>query len=133
VSDFNQQVIDEFRANGGKVERFGSAPVTLMHLTGAKSGEPRLTPVVAFPLDDRLFVVASKAGAPEHPAWYHNLLAHPRFEIEVGTERYEVEAVPVTGAERDALYAQVVEVMPGFGAYQEQTSRVIPIVELRRV
>ena len=133
MSDFNQQVIDEFRANDGKVASFGSAPVALLHLKGAKTGEPRLTPVVAFPLDGHLYVVASKAGAPDNPAWYHNILAHPHFEIEIGADRYEVDAVAVEGAERDALYAKVVEAMPGFGEYQEKTTRVIPILELKRV
>jgi deazaflavin-dependent oxidoreductase (nitroreductase family) len=134
MSDFNQQVIEEFRANDGKVGgMFDGANMILLTTTGAKSGAERLSPLVYFPDGDRIVVVASKAGAPEHPAWYHNVLAHPRVTAEVGTERFEADAVPIEGDERDELYAQIVAVMPQFGEYQANTERTIPLVGLNRV
>jgi deazaflavin-dependent oxidoreductase (nitroreductase family) len=134
MSDFNQQVIEEFRANDGKVGgMFDGANMILLTTTGAKSGEERLSPLVYFPDGDRIVVVASKAGAPDHPAWYHNVLAHPRVTAEVGSERFAADAVPIEGEERDALYARIVAVMPQFGEYQANTERTIPLVGLNRV
>ncbi|HVT41383.1 MAG TPA: nitroreductase family deazaflavin-dependent oxidoreductase [Acidimicrobiales bacterium] len=133
MSDFNQAIIEEFRANGGKVGGgFDGAPMVLLTTTGAKSGKTRVNPVVALVEGDHLYVFASKAGAPTNPDWYHNLVAHPVVGVEFGTEKFEADAVPVTGAERDRLYAAQVAVMPGFGEYEKATTRVIPVVELRR-
>lgn len=132
VNDFNRRVIDEFRANGGRVGLpFEGAPVLLLTTTGARSGERRTTPVVYLRDGERLVIFASKAGAPSHPAWYHNLLAEPRATIEVGTESREVEAVVTSGEERDELYRRQVEAFPQFAEYEQRTTRQIPVVALR--
>ncbi|HUY08930.1 MAG TPA: nitroreductase family deazaflavin-dependent oxidoreductase [Candidatus Dormibacteraeota bacterium] len=130
-NDFNSQVIKEFRANKGKVGgNFEGAPVLLLHTTGAKSGEPRVNPVMYLDLDGRRFVFASKGGAPTNPGWYHNLVANPSVMAELGTETLSAQAVPVEGAEHDRIYAAQATRFPGFGEYQEKTERVIPVVEL---
>jgi deazaflavin-dependent oxidoreductase (nitroreductase family) len=134
MSDFNQQIMDEFRANDGKVGGgFDGAPMVLLTTTGAKSGNRRTNPLVCLVEGDRVYIFASKAGAPTNPAWYHNLVANPRVTVERGSETYEADAVVVTGPERDRLFAAQASVMPGFADYQAKTSRVIPVVELRRV
>ncbi len=133
MSDFNRRVIEEFRANGGVVGGpFEGAPVVLLTTTGARSGEKRVSPLVGLLEDDTLYVFASKAGAPTNPDWYHNLLAHPDVEVEFGDDRFDAVAAPVTGPERDRLYAAQVERMPAFADYEKATERVIPVVELRR-
>jgi deazaflavin-dependent oxidoreductase (nitroreductase family) len=133
VNDWNARVIEEFRANGGKVGgRFDGAPVLLLHTTGAKSGLERVNPMMFLDLDGGRYVFASKAGADTNPDWYHNLLAHPEVTVEAGTETYAATAVPVAGAARDRIYAEQARRYPGFAEYQEKTSRVIPVVELRR-
>jgi deazaflavin-dependent oxidoreductase (nitroreductase family) len=134
MSDFNRAVIDEFRANHGKVGGgFAGAVMVLLTTTGAKSGERRVNPLVGLVDGDTLYVVASKGGAPTSPDWYHNLLAHPEVEVEFGDERFEATAVPIlSGPERDRLYAAQVAQQPGFADYEKATTRVIPIVELRR-
>jgi deazaflavin-dependent oxidoreductase (nitroreductase family) len=135
VSDWNTGIIEEFRANAGKVGGpFEGAPMIIIHTIGAKSGEERETPLVYFPQDDdTLVIVASAAGAPKHPAWYHNAIANPRFDVEVGTERFPVDAVEITDEERDLVWKLVVAQSPGFGEYQEKTDRVIPLLRLTRV
>jgi deazaflavin-dependent oxidoreductase (nitroreductase family) len=131
VNDFNRSIVDEFRANDGKVGGpFEGAPMLLLTTTGAKSGQARTVPVVYLPDGDRYIVFASKAGAPTHPDWYHNLVANPRVSVEVGSERFDADAVPLTGEEHDRLFAKQAERMPGFKEYQERTSRVIPVVAL---
>jgi deazaflavin-dependent oxidoreductase (nitroreductase family) len=134
TTDFNRTVIDEFRANHGVVGGgFAGAPMVLLTTTGAKSGAQRVNPLVAFVDDGTLYVVASKGGAPTNPDWYHNLLANPEVEVEFGDERFGATAVPiVSGPERDRLYAVQVAAQPGFADYEKATTRVIPIVELRR-
>jgi len=134
MSDFNQQIIDEFRANEGRVGGpFEGAPMILVHHVGAKSGTERVTPLVHFPDGDgRTVIVASAAGAPKHPAWFHNIKANPKIDVEVGTEKYQVVAEEVTGDERDALWERVVSAAPGFREYQEKTDRTIPLVRLTR-
>ena len=134
MSDFNQQIIDEFRANEGRVGGpFAGAPMILIHHIGAKSGTERVTPLVQFPEGDgRTIIVGSAAGAPTHPAWYHNLKANPKIVVEVGTEEYQVVAEEVTGAERDALWERVVSEAPGFRDYEEKTDRTIPLLRLTR-
>jgi deazaflavin-dependent oxidoreductase (nitroreductase family) len=104
----------------------------LLTSVGAKSGNPFTTPVMYVADGDRLLVFASKAGAPTHPDWYHNLVAHPRVTVEVGTENYEANAEVLVGEERDRLYAQQAERSPIFGEYQAKTTRVIPVVALTR-
>jgi deazaflavin-dependent oxidoreductase (nitroreductase family) len=132
-NDFNQRIIAEFRANGGEVGGpFAGAPMLLLTTTGAKSGQRRTTPLVYLPDGDRFIVIASKGGAPAHPAWYHNLAAHPETTIEVGTESIPVTALVVTGEERDKLYARQAELRPAFAEYQTKTTRRIPVVALQR-
>lgn len=131
---FNAGIVEEFRANAGVVGGpFAGATLLLLSSTGAKSGQPRLNPLAYFGIDGRIFIVGSKAGADTNPAWVHNLRANPHAHIEVGTEAYDVTARELPAAERDAVFAQVVAAAPGFGEYQEKTSRVIPIFELQRV
>jgi deazaflavin-dependent oxidoreductase (nitroreductase family) len=131
---FNAQLIEEFRANGGKVGgRFEGRPVLLLTTTGAKSGRSFTLPLVYLDDDGRMLIFASKAGAPKHPDWYHNLVANPEVTVEVGTEKYRANAVVVTGEERDRLYAKQVAAMPTFGEYQEKTTRIIPVIALERI
>ncbi len=133
MSDFNTKIIEEFRANNGIVGGpFEGAPMVLLTTTGAKSGQPRTSPLVYLPDGDRVVIFASKAGAPTHPDWYRNLKANPTVRVEVGAATYGATAVEVTGAERDMLYAKQVERMPGFKAYQDGTTRVIPVIALER-
>ncbi|MGH7642873.1 MAG: nitroreductase family deazaflavin-dependent oxidoreductase [Candidatus Dormibacteria bacterium] len=128
---FNQGVIDEFRANQGKVGgNFEGAPVLILHTSGAKSGQERIHPMMYLDLEGRRFVFASKAGADSNPDWYHNLVAHPEVQVEMGTENYSATALPLRGADRDRIYAEQARRFPNFGEYQEKTQRVIPVVEL---
>lgn len=133
MSAWNGKVIAEFRANDGKVGgNFEGAPLLLLHTVGAKSGEPRTTPMMYLPKDDRYLVFASYAGADQNPAWYHNLKANPEVEVEVGTDRFVATAVEVQGAERDANYAEQAKLFPGFKEYEDKTDRTIPVVALVR-
>jgi deazaflavin-dependent oxidoreductase (nitroreductase family) len=133
MDDFNRKVIEEFRANGGEVGGpFEGSPVLLLTSTGAKSGERRTTPVMYLPDDERMVIFASKAGAPENPAWYHNLLANPNAKVEVGSETVEVEATVTSGEERARLFKQQAELFPQFAEYEKKTTREIPVVALAR-
>jgi deazaflavin-dependent oxidoreductase (nitroreductase family) len=133
ANNFNQRIIEEFRANGGKVGGpFEGAPMLLLTSTGAKSGRRHTTPLVYLPDGDRFVVIASKGGAPKHPDWYHNLVAHPETTIEVGSETIPVTAVVITGEERDRLYATQAGLRPAFSEYQTKTTRRIPVVALER-
>lgn len=131
-NDFNQRIIDEFRANRGRLSgMFENARLILLTTTGARSGRPHTTPVGYLPDGgERVLVIASAGGSPRHPAWYHNLLAHPEVTVESGAFTYRARAVPLTGEERDAAFARAVESDPGWAAYQEKTSRTIPVVAL---
>ena len=134
MSDFNDQVIAEFRANHGKVGgNFEGAPLLLLHSTGAKSGEERVSPMMYLPDGDRYLVFASKAGAPDNPDWYHNLVAHPEASIEVGDDTVAVLAEELPRAERDAKYAEQAALYPGFADYEAKTDRVIPVLALTPV
>jgi deazaflavin-dependent oxidoreductase (nitroreductase family) len=134
VSDWNEKIIEEFRANEGRVGGpFEGAPMILIHHIGARSGTERVTPLVYFPEDDgRMVVIASKAGAPTNPDWYHNLRANPEIDVEVGTETFPVRVTEAQGAEREGIWARAVAAMPGFGEYQEKTTRTIPVLVLER-
>jgi deazaflavin-dependent oxidoreductase (nitroreductase family) len=133
ADDYNTQIVAEFRANHGKVGgNFEGAPLLLLHNKGARSGQVRVKPMMYLPDGDRYLVFASKGGADENPAWYHNLVAHPEVEIEVGDETVAVRAEEVTGAERDRKYAEQAALYPGFAAYEAKTSRVIPVIALVR-
>jgi len=129
----NTPVAEEFRTNDGKVGGWlEGADILLLTTTGAKSGQPRLAPLAYFTIDDKLIVVGSKGGHPKHPDWVHNLRAHPRAHIEVGTVAYDVVARELPPEERDATYPKVVALRPQFGDYQKRTTRVIPLFELQR-
>ena len=130
---FNANIVDEFRANGGKVGGpFEGGNLLLLTTTGAKSGQSRLSPLAYFTVDGRVIVVGSYAGADIDPAWVHNLRKNSRAHIEVGTTNYDVNARELPSAERDDLYPRLVEQSPVFGEYQQKTSRVIPLFELAR-
>ena len=132
--DWNSNIIQEFRANEGKVGGpFDGAPLLLLHTTGARSGEERINPMMYLADGDRLVVFASKGGAPTNPDWYHNLVANPDLEIEVGTERRKVRARVAEGEEHDQLYAEQSKRYPQFAKYQEGTDRTIPVVILEPV
>lgn len=136
MSDFNARVIEEFRANGGVVTEaapFGDRLV-ILHSTGARSGRERINPLASFVIDGKRVVIASKGGAPDHPAWYHNLVANPAATIEVGVdgavETRAVRARDCDAAERDELFAEVAAIAPGFAEYEQRTDRVIPVLVL---
>lgn len=129
---FNDEIIAEFRANGGQVARFGDSLILLHHI-GAKSGAERVSPVMGLPSDGGWLIAASKGGSPENPAWYHNLLANPEVTIETPDDAaVPVRAVELTGAERDAAWSRFTAASPGFAAYEQRTPRTIPVIELRR-
>ena len=133
-NDFNRTIIEEFRANGGKVGgMFAGAPMLLLTTTGAKSGKQRTAPLVHTTDGDRIVVIASKAGAPTHPDWYHNLVANPSVTVELGGETFQARATALpSGPERDRLYAAQAALMPNFAEYETKTTRKIPIVTLER-
>jgi len=133
-NDWNQSVIAEFRANAGKVGGpFAGGSLLLLTTTGAKTGRRLTSPVMYSSDGDRLLVFASKAGAPTHPDWYHNLIANPEVTVEQGTETFNARAVVVTGEERDRLYAEQATRSPQFAEYQTKTTRQIPVVALERI
>lgn len=130
---WNAGVIEEFRANGGQLGgQFAGAPVLLLTTTGAKSRRAHVAPMMYLEDGGVLHVFASKAGAPDNPDWYHNLVAHPEVTVEMGTESFEALARVLTGAERDRVYARQAERYPMFAEYQEKTSRRIPVIALER-
>ena len=134
ANERNMLIIQEFRANGGKVGGpFAGRSLLLLHTVGAKSGQPRINPVACIQDGDRLVVIASKGGAPTNPDWYYNLLAHPLVTVEVGTETFQVRAEATAEPERTRLYDKMVAMMPGFAGYRKRTIRQIPVMVLRRV
>jgi deazaflavin-dependent oxidoreductase (nitroreductase family) len=131
--DFNKNVIEEFRANGGKVGGyFANTQMLLLTMKGAKSGNMRTTPVAYTKDGDKYVIIASKGGADTHPDWYHNLKTHPNVTVEVGTEKFEAKAHEVHEPERSRLYAAHAAVMPGFAEYEKKTTRKIPVFVLER-
>jgi deazaflavin-dependent oxidoreductase (nitroreductase family) len=131
---FNRALIEEFRANDGKVGgNFAGAPLLLLTTTGAKSGQQRTSPVVYTTDGDRLVIIASFAGRPTNPAWFNNLVANPEVTVEVPGETYSARAVVAAGEYRDRLYAAQAELMPAFNEYQAKTTRQIPVVTLERI
>ncbi|MGB2694071.1 MAG: nitroreductase family deazaflavin-dependent oxidoreductase [Dehalococcoidia bacterium] len=134
VHDWNTKIIEEFRANDGKVEgQFEGAPLLLLHHIGAKTGKERVNPVMYQAVGDAYAVFASKAGAPTNPDWYHNLLANPDAKIEVGTDTEAVRARVAKGEERERIWAVQKERYPGFADYEASTTRQIPVVVLEPV
>jgi deazaflavin-dependent oxidoreductase (nitroreductase family) len=133
VNDWNKKIIAEFRENGGKVGGpFAGASMILLHHVGAKSGTERVAPLVWFPDGDRMLIVASAAGSPKNPDWYHNLKANPRVDVEVGTETFPVVAEELGADERDEQWRRLTGMAPGFAEYQTKTTRVIPVLALTR-
>ena len=135
--DWNSQVIAEFRANEGRVGgQFAGAPMVLVQHQGKRSGRDYVSPMMYLPgPDGRIYVIASKGGAPTNPDWYYNLLAAGRATVEVGTETYPVTVTELTGEERDRIYAEQAARYPGFAEYEEKVRgvRVIPVLALDRV
>ncbi|HBF78752.1 MAG TPA: nitroreductase family deazaflavin-dependent oxidoreductase [Streptomyces sp.] len=132
-TSFDEQVIEEFRANEGRVGGpFEGGDLLLLTTTGARSGTERTTPLGYVRHGDALLLVGSNLGGPHHPAWYHDLLAHPVVRVEVGTRTFQALAVPAEGARRDELFAHAVRQAPGYGDYQARTTRTLPVVVLER-
>lgn len=135
MSDWNQNIIDEFRANGGTVTTMGfGRGLVLLHHTGARTGTERVSPLAALhPEADTWQLAASKAGAPDNPDWFHNLKAHPDVTIEAPDDgTVEVRARVLEGEERDTAWEAFKAMSEGFRSYEEKTTRVIPVVELTR-
>jgi len=131
--DYNQRLIEEFRADrSNNGEAFKGRPLLLLTTTGARSGQRRTTPMMYVSDGNRLLVIASNAGAPKHPAWYYNLLAHPRVTVEVGKETYDATAIVTEGAERQRLWTRIVEQYPFFADHQAKITRQIPVIALER-
>jgi deazaflavin-dependent oxidoreductase (nitroreductase family) len=130
-SDYNQRIIDEFRANSGVVRGRGSS-LLLLTTTGAKSGRRHTAPVAYTRDGDHYVIIASMGGAPSNPAWYHNLVAHPEVTVEVGGETFQARASVAQGAEHTRLFNQMAAKMPGFAEYQRNTTRQLPVIVLTR-
>jgi len=134
ANDFNKTIIEDFRANGGKVSgQFAGGTLLLLNTIGAKSKQPRTNPLAYTKDGDKYLIIASKAGAPTNPDWYYNIVANPEVTVEVGSERFQARATIPEGEERDRLYNQMATQMPGFAEYQRNTTRRIPVVVLERV
>lgn len=130
---YNRQLIEQFRASRGQPGGpFEGRPLLLLTATGARSGKPRTTPMMYIPDGDRLLVIASNVGAPTHPDWYRNLLAHPQVTVEVGTEIFDATATVTEGVERQRLWSRIVELYPFFAEHQAKTTRQIPVIALSR-
>ncbi|MCX5256195.1 nitroreductase/quinone reductase family protein [Streptomyces canus] len=134
IQDFNQRIIDEFRAHHGRVGGpFEGGRLILLTTTGARTGTPHTNPVGYLPDGDRILVIASAGGSPRHPDWYRNLVAHPQVTVESGVFTYEAKAVVLAGEERDRAFARAVESDRGWATYQEKTDRVLPVVALHEI
>jgi deazaflavin-dependent oxidoreductase (nitroreductase family) len=130
---YNRQLIEEFRANRGKSDGpMAGRRLLLLNTTGARSGQRRTTPMMYIPDDDHLIVLASNAGAPKHPDWYHNLVAHPEVTVEVGNETFDATAVVTEGPERQRIWTKVVAQYPFFADHQAKITRQIPVIVLKR-
>lgn len=129
IREHNRVLIEQFRAAGGAL---GARPLLLLTTTGARTGLPRTTPMMYIPDGDRLLVLASNAGAPKHPDWYHNVVAHPEVRVEVAGEAYDASAVVLTGEERERLWARITEQYPFFNDHQGKITRTIPVIALVR-
>ena len=130
---YNRQLIEEFRAERGKSDGpMAGRPLLLLTTTGAKSGQPRTTPMMYIRDGDHLLVIASNAGAPTHPDWYRNLVAHPEVTVEIGNETFKATAIVMEGSERQRLWTRVVEQYPFFADHQAKVTRQIPVIVLTR-
>ena len=134
MREFNEKLIEEFRANDGKVSgSFANAPLILVTHTGAKTGTKRTSPLVYTRDGDRIVLIASKGGAPSHPHWYLNMTANPQVTVELPGETFEAQVSEVTGDERDRLYDAQAAQMPNFADYAKATDRKIPVLVLDRI
>ena len=134
MADWNSGIIDEFRANAGRVGgMFEGAPLLLLHHVGAKTGTARVAPLMYQAVEDGYAVFASKAGAPTNPDWFHNLMANPQTSVEVGTETVAVTARVTTGVEREQIWSTQKAAWPNFAQYEAATTREIPVVVLKSV
>ena len=132
IKAFNKTITDEFRANDGRVSgQFEGADLLLLTTTGAKSGQPRVSPLAYFRIDGKLLIIGSFAGSDVNPAWVHNLRSNPAARVEIGTDSADVTARELPSAERDELFSQITAAAPGFAEYQAKTTRVIPVFELQ--
>jgi len=133
IQQMNRQIIEEFRANDGKVGgQFEGAPLLLLTTTGAKTGKTRVNPL-AYLLDgERYVIIASYAGAPANPPWFHNLVAHPDVTVEVGRDKFDARAEVLDEPDRTRLYRKMASIMPPFAEYERKTARKIPVVALHR-
>jgi deazaflavin-dependent oxidoreductase (nitroreductase family) len=131
--NWNDSVIEEFRAKGGTVAAFGNQPLLLLHHRGARSGEERVNPLAYQQVGDAYAVFGSKGGAPTNPDWYHNLIANPRARVEVGTDSFEVTARVAEGSERERIWEEQKRLNPGFAEYERKTDRTIPVVVLEPI
>jgi deazaflavin-dependent oxidoreductase (nitroreductase family) len=130
-AEFNPPIIATFRANHGQVGgRFVASPILLLHTVGARTGQPRINPLTYLPDGDRFVVFGTDQGAPRHPDWFHNVVAQPAVQVEVGDEILAATAILAEEPERSELFARQVAALPQFGEYQEKTSRTIPVVIL---
>lgn len=131
---WNKAIIEEFRSNGGVCGgQFEGATMIIITTTGARSGEERVNPLVRLDFEGRIYVIASKAGAPDNPDWYHNLVTNPEVTVELGTETYRARATVIEGPERDRIYAEQVSRFASFGDYEKMTTRTIPVIALDRI
>ena len=134
LDDLNARVISEFRANNGLVGgNFKGSNLLLLHTIGARSGVSRVNPVAYLKVDESWIIIASFAGSPSNPPWFHNLKAHPKVDVEVGKEMFKAKATIMEEPERSDLYAKVEGVMPVFTQYQAKTNRVIPVISLTKI
>jgi len=134
MNEFNQKVIEEFRANAGKVGgQFAGAPMVLLTTKGAKSGKTYVHPLVYTRDDNKYVIIASFAGGPKNPSWFHNLVANPTVTLEIGSEKFQAKASIASGAERERLFNAQAAQMPVFNDYRKKTARQIPVVVLDRI
>ena len=134
MKEFNERVVKDFRTNGGKVGgQMENIPLVLVTMTGAKSGRTITLPLAYSTDGKRIVVIASYAGAPHNPSWYHNLVAHPVVTVELGKEKYQAKATVTAGAERDRLFKQQADLLPIFNDYQKKTTRRIPVIVLEPI
>ena len=132
IKAFNKTITDEFRANDGRVSgQFEGADLLLLTTAGAKSGQPRVSPLAYFRIDGKLLIIGSYAGADINPSWVHNLRANPSAHVEIGIDSSDVTARELPSAERDELFSQIAAAAPGFAEYQAKTTRIIPVFELQ--
>jgi len=134
MSEWNKKIVEEFRANEGKVSGpFADNTLLLLHTTGAKSGQERINPLVTFEDSERLIIIASKGGAPTNPDWYYNVVANPVVEVEYGTDKFQAQATVTSEPERTELYERMESTFHTFSEYKKKAGRVIPVITLTRL